>query len=182
MAHIKLMHKNESRKPFSPKTVTIGNQVWMAENLAIDSEYPDEGKIVYSDASGEYYYTRDGAGDVAARIPGWHLPTIKEWVQAIEACGGTIDRSSIDPESDATDDIEDNIYTAPGLVSKLRIYLDGFLWDADDIPQLGKEGYFWTADTWSSTLAYCACFTKENTIGFDARSPFRYCPVRLVKD
>lgn len=60
---------NES---FNPKTVKIDNQVWMAENLAID----DGGEgILYNEQTGHTYYSYDAACRIVKTLPGWRLPT-----------------------------------------------------------------------------------------------------------
>lgn len=64
-------------------SVTIGNQVWMSENLAID----DGGDDIYIkqvsangvDFGTQYYYSPAAAQRVAATVTGWHLPSKAEW-------------------------------------------------------------------------------------------------------
>ena len=73
----------EHRIAFSPKTVKIGDQVWMAENLDID----DGGEgIRHND--GHTYYTWDAAMRVASTLDGWHLPTKAEFEKLLRYCGG----------------------------------------------------------------------------------------------
>lgn len=70
---------------FNTKAVKIGNQIWMAENLAID----DGGEGIYfNEKSGEYYYAWCAAMRVAASIRGWHLPTDNEWFELCLTIGG----------------------------------------------------------------------------------------------
>ena len=86
----------QALKDFNPKIVTIGNRVWMQENLAID----DGGDgIYYNKANNQYYYTWDAAMRVAKSIPGWHLPSAEEWNAAAEACGAAVvdNRWKVDP-------------------------------------------------------------------------------------
>jgi len=56
------------------KTVKIGEQVWMAENLAYDA--------------GEYRYHYDWETAKEACPPGWHLPTNEEWQTLVDFAGG----------------------------------------------------------------------------------------------
>ena len=69
------------------KSVKIGNQVWMAENMKI----PVPGSWCYNDdpAMGNKYgrlYTWDAAKNVCPK--GWRLPTEKDWDQLISFLGG----------------------------------------------------------------------------------------------
>lgn len=76
------------------RTVIVGNQEWMAENLTID----DGGAgIVHFDnvtANGvnfgtQYYYSRAAAERIATALgDGWHLPNINEWGALATDLGG----------------------------------------------------------------------------------------------
>ena len=71
---------SQSLSNFNPKTIKIGNQEWMLENLAIDDG--KGGIIVWS---GNHYYTWDAAMRVAAGVKGWHLPTRSECKDLIDS-------------------------------------------------------------------------------------------------
>lgn len=70
---------------FKKTEVKIGNQVWMNKNLNVDD--CGEG-IFFNNDNGEYYYTWVAAKRIADKIPGWHLPSVKEWDELLEATGG----------------------------------------------------------------------------------------------
>lgn len=71
------------------KTVTIGNQVWMAENLAFK---PDSGNYwMYCNSRSNlakygYLYDWQTARNVCPT--GWHLPSDEEWTELTEYLGG----------------------------------------------------------------------------------------------
>jgi uncharacterized protein (TIGR02145 family) len=69
------------------KTVKIGSQIWMAENL----NYEAEGSVCYDNnpENGEKYgrlYSWETATKVSPE--GWHLPSDDEWNKLIEYVGG----------------------------------------------------------------------------------------------
>jgi uncharacterized protein (TIGR02145 family) len=69
------------------KTVTIGAQTWMAENL----NYAAEGSKCYKDEDGncaKYGRLYNWATAKTACPAGWHLPTDEEWTALINHIGG----------------------------------------------------------------------------------------------
>ena len=81
---LKIRVHERLNEPFNPKAVKIGDQVWMAENLAID----DGGEGIIK-KNGETYYTWRAANRILEKTPGWHLPSNKEWFTLIDDAGGT---------------------------------------------------------------------------------------------
>ena len=148
------------------KSVKIGNQEWMQENLTID----DGGKgIYYNEKNRQYYYTWDAAMRVAKSIPGWHLPSAEEWNTAAEACGATVVGNKHDYAG--THKLYDSLRVLP-----VGGYSDGSFFD------VGSYACFWSAAEYNSSRAY--------TRNFDTSDPmYQYAgykddgfSVRLVKD
>lgn len=83
-ATLKFTDKRDSQEY---KTVKIGSQVWMAENLSFAAEeswcYT---RFNYDCRKYGRFYTWDVAKDVCP--DGWHLPTSAEFEQLIDAVGG----------------------------------------------------------------------------------------------
>ena len=69
------------------RTVKIGEQIWMAENLnyKTDSSYCSYDDLVYCSKHGRHY-----TWNVALNAcpTGWHLPTWEEWEKLIDTVGG----------------------------------------------------------------------------------------------
>jgi len=72
------------------RTVKIGDQVWMAENLNYAGPNGDIGRYYDNDpAYGEKYgrlYTLKEAKKICP--PGWHLPSREEWETLVNFAGG----------------------------------------------------------------------------------------------
>jgi uncharacterized protein (TIGR02145 family) len=157
---------------FAPKTVKIGDQIWMNKNLAID----DGGDgITINKETGEHYYTWDAAKRVAEKIKGWHLPTIAEWdflaanAGGREVCGTKLKAASgWDDDGNGTDDFRFSALPAG--------YYNG------SFNYLGSSAYFWTAAENNSSYAYYRNFnTGASLNSYDVNKGNQYS-VRLVKD
>ena len=155
------------------KSVKIGNQEWMQENLAID----DGGDgITYNPDNGQYYYTWDAAVRVAKSIPGWHLPSAAEWNTAAEACGATVadNKWKDDPYMRDYEGTE-NLY------DKLRVLPVGGYYGGS-FGFVGSYAYFWSATEYYSYRAYYRYFDTSGTMYQYTYGKGYGFSVRLVKD
>lgn len=199
----------DSRDGFVYKTVKIGNQVWMAENLnyrgsngwragnfydwlsAIDSAAlandPDNPQRCSSDRTCSIPDTVQG------RCPdGWHLPTKEEWETLFDAVGGQstagkILRSQSGWEGDSANGTDDFGFSA------LPAGFEEFYYEIVDIDELpygnyehqfkGEHACFFTSTEDSRFSAYIVLImnTHDNAI-FSGRTKKDRCSVRCVKN
>ena len=119
------------------KTVTIGNQIWMAENL----NYKTDSSFCYND-SAEYcakygrLYVWTAAMDACPS--GWHLPDLAEWKTLLAAVGGDSvagaklkSTSGWNSDGNGTDDFGFTVLPAGGRSSKDFV---------------GEAAAFWTSE------------------------------------
>ena len=166
------------------KTVTIGNQTWLAENL---NAYI-EGSFCYDNNSSNCrkygrLYTWKQAKAIADQIPGWHLPTDEEWDELCEALGGTkkYDRYGG--------------YDYPNIGTKLKqggssgldLLLGGSRPLAGGFGSLGNYGTFWSSTSKSSTTTNGLYYLRQ--VRASSSNVYRgsyFAPalfsLRLVKD
>ncbi len=132
---------NDVRDGKTYKTVKIGDQVWMAENL----NYEVEGSSCYDDnpANCSKYgslYTWDEA--MIACPPSWHLPDSLEWRILVSSVGGdweTAGEKLKSPNSWAEEE-NDNVYGFSALPAGVRIANERY-----EYAYMGKSTSFWSS-------------------------------------
>ena len=173
------------------KTVKIGGQVWMAENLAcyagkdiIDWDYNDENKFSK--------YGRLYPWEVAKNIcpDGWHLPSDSEWEQLAKTIstlkgpyskqgergdwlevGKHLKARTGWPKRNGTDDF--NFKALPG----------GFLGDLGFDYFIGSDGYWWSSTESSQSEAWCRWLSDLGFTFMRLHYPKHYYfSVRCVKN
>jgi uncharacterized protein (TIGR02145 family) len=127
------------------KTVKIGTQTWMAENLNIQTS--GSWCYDYIPANCAKYgrlYTWDAAMTACPR--GWHLPTTQEWDMLMTAVGGSSTAGtklkSKSPNWDGTDD-----YGFSALPGGRRLTVGSFF-------NLGSYGGWWAATEYVASYAW----------------------------
>ncbi|MFC2118077.1 FISUMP domain-containing protein [Bacteroidota bacterium] len=129
------------------KTVQIGNQVWMAENLRYKAytrdycPYNDDESYIYP-----YGYLYDWETACIVCPPGWHLPSWGEWTELIDYLGGEKIAGGkmkekgkglwVSPNTGATN--ESGFSALPGGLRNPIIWDGGYF-------DLGIRAWFWTS-------------------------------------
>lgn len=163
------------------RTVKIGAQTWMAENLAYNIK--NEGCWAYNDDQSnvsKYGYLYNW--DVAVKIspPGWHLPSEEECMILFEYLGGE-NIAGIKMKSATGWDYYANINISND--SGFNAFPAGVRgWQLGDYSDIGKSCAFWTDKEqdgygWHFSLIYN---TNEVSKGF--YHPNQGLSVRLIKD
>ena len=164
------------------KTVKIGKQVWMAENLNYKSE---SNKAIFrnntdvSDVFGRLY-TWEIAQEVCP--DGWHLPSDEEWVTLAKQLGGeTIAGSKMKEASKYWVSLNEESSNTSGF-SALP---GGFLEDAKDKthPYMGEIGFFWSTEEKSRTNAFFRYVKCDTNLLKQGNGDKKYgVSVRCLKD
>ena len=153
------------------KTVRIGNQVWMTENLAY---YAGSGCWAYSSDTSNvtkygYLYNWQTAKNVCPN--GWHLPTKAEFETLLNNYGGGSD-------SEAN-------YTAliPIGNSGFSASFGGWRFGGGGYRFIGRDGYFWSSSTeygYGAWQLYVS--SKARRAGMDSDSKSGCFSVRCLQD
>ena len=166
----------DSRDGKTYKTVTIGSQTWMAENLNYDYKVDGDsyGNYCNTDNCSTYgrYYTWDVALEVCPK--GWHLPDTTEWNALYKAIGN-------DPYAMQAKGYEkwENATNASGFTALPACYYHlGFGSFAD----VGSGAEFWSATKDDSNTAYNWFLNVGDAGIFNYRSENFGYSVRCVKD
>jgi uncharacterized protein (TIGR02145 family) len=149
----------------SCKTVVIGGQTWMAENL----NYQTGNSWCYNDSNSycnKYGRLYDWETAKSACPSGWHLPTRDEWGALAKVAGGTGDYGASGTagkklksksgwgNSDSYNGTDDFGFSA--LPGGYRGFFDGYFENA------GHYGYWWTATEYYSDYAYRRYMNYDN--------------------
>ena len=158
------------------KTIVIGTQTWMAENLNYETadSYCYENNNANCNKYGRLY-TWNAA--MVACPNGWHLPNDDDWEELVEYVDSpTIGVGTIlKAEEGWSDNTGTNDYGFSALPGGYRYTHGTFFF-------VGSDGYWWSAtDRFSGTANYCTMDYHSNIdFSFNVKN-FGYS-VRCVKD
>ncbi|MCK4346313.1 MAG: hypothetical protein KAX05_13600 [Bacteroidales bacterium] len=172
---------NDSRDGQIYKTIEIGEQWWMAENLNF---YTSNGSWYYKDDSVTYVetygrlYTWETAKNVCPA--GWHLPTDSEWKELEIYLGMT----QVQADNTGWRGTDQGIQLSIDGNSRFEALLAGYRFYTGAFYDLGTSAYFWSSTEASNDFARCRFLSKEtntgiNRTGFLKESGFS---VRCVQD
>jgi len=161
------------------KTIEIGAQIWMAENLNYFEEWvgPTRGNRCYNDKDANCdTYGRLYEWDDAIRLcpDGWHLPSRAEWNDLVSAVGTTPGKKLKSTGSDWRDGAGTDDFGF-GALPGGRI-------DKNEFASFNVAGYWWTATENGAIYSNDVTMDGGNNVGFTTGSPkTRQHSVRCVK-
>jgi uncharacterized protein (TIGR02145 family) len=151
------------------KTVKVGNQTWVAENISI----PINGSVCYDNNSENckkfgQLYTYKQALDIAKKFPGWRLPTKEDIGILIDYLGGK-EKAGKELKVGGTSGFN-------ALLAGYREAQDGKYY------RINEQTGFWTSTAEDKTTAWKFYITiEEENINFHPVYK-KYCDsVRLIK-
>jgi uncharacterized protein (TIGR02145 family) len=185
MAQIKQTFK-DPRDGRKYKTVIIGTQTWMAENLAFKA---DSGCWAYDnnpDNVETYGYLYDWETAINVCPPGWHLPDNEEWARLICYFGGTKVAANKLKSSKGWGN-NNSSSNSSGFSA-----LPGGNWDANskNFDLMGESGFWWSSSWGSagchppSSCAWALSMLSEwsNVVSDDEFSKKNGLSIRCVMD
>ena len=162
------------------KTVRIGDQTWLAENLNlyVPNSYCYDNKSYNCSKYGRFY-TWEAAKAAASLVLGWHLPTDEEW-KTLELFLGMSQSEADDWGWRGTN--EGTKLKKDGS-SGMDLRLAGYRNSSGYFNDLGYYGYFWSASPNGSSYAWYRYVYHGSSNVYRDNSTRSYAfSVRLVKD
>lgn len=167
----------DSRDGNTYKTVTIGDQTWMAENLAYNAGTGTHGEG-YADRWG-YLYIWETA--ITAVPDGWHIPTKAEWNELIMELGGAdvaadklTDIDSGDwTNQESTDDTNSSGFSA--------LPAGRYGYGTSGYDNRNQAGFWWTIDEFNDDMAY-HYYIISNLVLEDKEYKTKGLSLRCIKD
>lgn len=164
----------DPRDGFEYNTITIGDQVWMTEDLAYKLS---DGCWVYDDEDAFRPVLYNWEAAKIACPPGWHLPSNDEWNELIEYCGGATDAGERLKSYSWYGGISENIrFNAIG---------SGFRDVKGNYSQIYEVGYWWSVDESNAEDAWSyimyAGKSNDNVDNFSMDKQYGFS-VRCIKD
>lgn len=175
------------------KTVTIGSQTWMAENLkyeGIDEDNYIRGTGLYSPKWYGLYYNWEGAQEACPE--GWHVPEENEFERLINDISdeyGPFERGEMGLFFMSKEGWENTKYKGKDLFGFSAVGAGRYYWKR--FTDLHEDAYFWTSSkggTLFSSFGICYnidgyynSFNKGTTESYDDMDDY-YISVRCIKN
>jgi uncharacterized protein (TIGR02145 family) len=154
------------------KTVEIGKQTWMAENL----NYAAEGSVCYDNKTANCKkYGRLYNWTTAMEVcpSDWHLPSKDEWQMLIDFIGGDEVAEKKLKAKDGWNGTDDYGFSAfPG----------GARLSNGNFNAIGSEGVWWSATEYNASYAYRWNIDSYNSVDRGSRDKSILYSVRCIKD
>ena len=172
---------NDSRDGQSYKTVEIGSQWWMAENLNFYSNsgswYYDNDSVTNAETYGRLYIWETAENVCPA---GWHLPTDSEW-KSLEM---HLEMTLLQADNTGWRGTDQGVQLSIDGNSHFEALPAGYRFYTGAFYDLGTSAYFWNSTEASTGFAWCRYITPDkytgvNRSGFLKESGFS---VRCVQD
>lgn len=170
------------------KTVKIGDQTWMAENLDLG----DYNARSYDKKNKNFYYDIYDAKEIANKIDGWHLPSDRDWKKLEKFLG--ISSNELDKFGDRgniANKLKVENWNNSNNSSKFSaLPIGSWDWTASDDGDFGteKKALFWTSSTspdyedWERPI-FRAINNNNYSIERNIAHPkYAFYSVRLIKD
>lgn len=153
------------------KTIRIGNQIWMAENLNYDAGNMFECYDKKSSNCSKYgrLYNWENVKKVVPK--GWHLPSKEEFETLLKNLGG-----------EGTSSYKQII---PGGTSGFNALFGGYHFYAGGFDRLGSSAYFWSSTEVDNSTDYawiCDINGDDKKVNMKNDEKYNSFSVRLIKD
>ena len=164
------------------KTVKIGTQWWLSENLN-DNSHSSGNSYCYNnqdDTCAKYgrLYNWNAAVNIASKISGWHLPTDEEWKTLEKSLG--MNQSDVDKTS--WRGTNEGIKLKQHGTSGFEVLLAGYRRNVGDFNDLRSYSAFWSASRVNEDSAYIrGIASSRNEVDRRGFHRLNATSVRLVK-
>jgi len=169
----------DSRDGKTYKTIKIGNQTWMAENLAYKSGGGSWAWNLDKSNVSIYGYLYNWTTAKKVCPAGWHLPTDKEWKMLIDSVGSDAGKKLKSTTGWINDGNGTDGYGFTALPGGKGVDLRMFVQFSD----LEGNGYWWTASENSMRDAVARQINYSNNYASQSNFEKKYrFSVRCIKD
>jgi len=167
----------DSRDSKKYKTVKIGTQTWMADNLNYNA---GDSKCYDNKSSNCTQYGRLYNWSTAKKVcpSGWHLPSDNEWQTLVDFAGGI---SAAGTKLKATSGWDDNGSGTDDY--GFSLIPGGYSYSSGNFDNVGKSGSWWSSTEGNANYAwYRSMYSLSNVVQRYNYDKYHLFSVRCVKD